>query len=67
MEKKTLLENKLREKREQLRLTQRQVAEEVGITYQAYQRYEIGQIVPNVNIALQIAKTLGTTVEELYS
>lgn len=58
--------NKLKERREALRLTQRQVAEKIGIKYQSYQRYESFAIIPNAQVAIKIAKVLGTTVEDLY-
>nr|DAH30465.1 MAG TPA: hypothetical protein [Caudoviricetes sp.] len=58
--------SKLKERREELHLTQKEIAEKVGITYQSYQRYERCSILPNVQIALKIAKALYITVEELY-
>lgn len=57
--------NKLKEVRNKAGLTQKQVADAVGIKEQAYQRYEYNMI-PNAILACKIAKTLGTTVEQLY-
>ena len=58
--------DKLKKRREQLKLTQRQVAEKVGIAESAYQRYEYGRIIPIATTACKIAEALNTTVEELY-
>lgn len=60
------MNNALKQKREELNLTQRQVAERVGIHYQTYQLYENGRKFPSVIRAIMIAKVLKTTVEELY-
>ena len=57
--------NKLREVREKSGLTQRQVAQAVGIAESAYQRYEYGRI-PSAVTAVKIAKALNVTVEYLY-
>lgn len=61
MDKKT----KLREIREKSGLTQKQVAQAVGIAESAYQRYEYGRI-PSAVTAVRIAKAIGTTVENIY-
>lgn len=58
--------NKLRERREALQMTQKQVAAKIGILWQTYQRYESGNVLPNVLTALDIAEALQTTVEALY-
>ena len=57
---------KLKEKRLELGLTQAEVAKIVGIAESAYQRYEYGICIPNVIVAIRIARILLTTVEELY-
>lgn len=57
--------NKLKKARENAGLTQKQVADAVGIKEQAYQRYEYSMI-PNAVLACKIAKALGVTVEQLY-
>ena len=63
--KETLRDLRLKEKRKALNLTQKQVANIVGIAESAYQRYEYGQL-PNAKTAVEIARALKTTVEELY-
>lgn len=56
----------LRDLRIALGYTQREVADEIGIAQQAYQRYERGTVIPNAVLAVKIAKALKTTVEEIY-
>lgn len=56
----------LKERREELGLTQKQVANRCGISYQSYQRYEILKIIPNALLAIRIAKVLETSVEALW-
>ncbi len=58
--------SKLKKRREQLALTQKQVAERIEVDYQAYQQYEYGKLIPNAKLACKIARALETTVEELY-
>ena len=54
------------ERRKNLGLTQVQVAEQVGVTEVCYQLYESGKRVPRVDVAIRIARALGTTVEALF-
>ena len=58
--------NKLKKARENAGLTQKQVADTVGIAESAYQRYERGRL-PAAPTACKIAKALKVTVEFLYS
>lgn len=58
--------NKLKARREELNLTQKQVAERIGIKEQQYQFYEYGKTIPNVIIGIRLAEALQTTVEALY-
>lgn len=58
--------NKLKARREELNLTQKQVAERIGIAQQAYQRYEKGKVIPIAPKAIKVAEALETTVEALY-
>jgi len=61
------LKTVLKEIRQQMYLTQKQIADEVNISILSYQRYEAGKRSPNVDTALLIAKVLNTTVEKLFS
>lgn len=47
-------------------LTQEQLAALVGISLRAYKTYEAGERLPRADVALNIAKALGSTVEELF-
>lgn len=58
--------NRLKEMRELAGLTQKQVAEKIGIAESAYQQYEYDKFSPNVRLAIKFAKALNTTVEVLY-
>lgn len=61
-----ILDTKLKQAREKAGLTQVEIAEKVGISIRAYQRYESEKRVPNVYTAKLIAKALNSTVEELF-
>lgn len=61
------LYNNLKPIRDKLGLTQNQVSDIAEITLRSYQNYEYSKRIPKVNIALDIAKALNTTVEELFS
>lgn len=56
----------LKERREELGLTQKQVAERCGIKEQAYQQYEYGKYLPNVLLAIKIADALEIDLKELW-
>lgn len=58
---------KLKDRRAKLGLTQASVASSVGISARAYQNYEIGQRIPNVEVAMLIAKILKCKVEDIFS
>ena len=57
---------KLKAAREQSGKTQAQVAKEVGIREQAYQKYEYDKSTPNVQMAIRIARAVGSSVEEIF-
>ena len=50
---------KLKAAREQSGKTQAQVAKEVGIKEQSYQKYEYDKSTPNVRTAIRIARAVG--------
>ena len=58
--------NFIREKRKALNLSQREFSKRINISYQVFQKYENGTVIPSVLTALKIAKSLNTTVEELF-
>lgn len=55
----------LKDKREEKGLTQMELAKLVGIAQPTIAKYENGIQTPNAVTAVQIAKCLGTTAEEL--
>lgn len=59
------LADNIRSLREQLRLTQEQVADAAGISTKNCQRVERGEVSPRVVTLLRIAVALGTTGEAL--
>src|SRR5581483_10859543 len=52
------LENRLREKRQALALSQKQLADRAGITRQAVSALEASQYSPATSVALQLARAL---------
>lgn len=58
--------NLLKKRREELHLTQRQVAEKAGMTAHVYQSYELELRVPNIYAAHRIAEALNSTTTELF-
>ena len=60
------MENGIKKRREELKLTQRQVAERAALREAQYQKYEYGETLPNVHTAIRLAEALDTTVESLY-
>ncbi len=61
------LENRLREKRQALALSQKQLADRAGITRQAVSALEASQYSPATSVALQLARALHCRVEDLFS
>ncbi len=61
------IENRLREKRQALGLSQKQLAEMAGITRQAVCAVETNQYSPATSVALQLARALRCRVEDLFS
>ena len=62
-----ILNIKLQTTRQKNGLTQKVVAEKANITTTSYQRIEYGSQTPSLKTAILIAKTLNSTVEELFS
>lgn len=58
---------RLRAAREKSGKTQAQVAKESGVSVISYQLYEYGKREPSASIAIQIAKSLDSTVESLFT
>ncbi len=60
-------ENRLRERRQAVGLSQKQLAEMAGITRQAVGAVETNQYSPATSVALQLAHALRCRVEDLFS
>ena len=58
---------KLRLLRKNAGLTQRQVADAVGVTYRTYQNYEAGASMPAGDTASRLAAALGVSTDTLLS
>ncbi|MET9326237.1 helix-turn-helix transcriptional regulator [Tsukamurella sp. NPDC003166] len=58
--------NPVREHRRARRITQAELAQEVGVSRQTVVAVEKGAYAPSVYLALRIARALETTVEELF-
>lgn len=60
------LENRLREIRAKFRVTQEQLAKEVGVSRQTIIAIEGGEYNPSVTLALRIAAFFKTNVDEVF-
>jgi putative transcriptional regulator len=56
----------LKQQRIEQKLTQKQVAKEVGISERQYIRIENGERLTNIDTAYRIAKLFKTTIEECF-
>ena len=60
------MNTKLRAAREASGKTQAQVAKEIGITENAYQKYEYGEREPRARMAARVAKAVNSSVEAIW-
>lgn len=58
--------NKIQEVREQTNITQEDIARETGYSLSQIRNIEKGRSIPSVYVAIDIAKILGRSVEELF-
>lgn len=58
---------KIRLLRREAGMTQRQVAEAIGVTYRTYQNYEAGASKPSGGVASRLAAALGVSADALLS
>lgn len=56
----------LKAKREEYHLTQKQVANKIGVTVRAYQNYEANKRTPSIDKVIKLAQLFNSTVEELF-
>ena len=62
-----MAQSKLAEARIKTGFTQVKVADTAKVSIRAYQRYESGKRTPDADVAVRIAKALGTNVEALFT
>ena len=62
----TVLDNRLRQRRQAAGLSQQALATRCGLTRQAINAIEAGQYVPNTLVALRLAHVFGSRVEDLF-
>jgi putative transcriptional regulator len=60
------LANRIKEKRNELGLTQAELAEKVGVTRKTVNTVENGVFIPSALLALKLAEALSVQVEELF-
>ncbi|AJS58666.1 helix-turn-helix transcriptional regulator [Paenibacillus sp. IHBB 10380] len=61
-----VLENTMKMNRARLRLTQEQLAQQVGVTRKTINTIENRRFIPSTILAIKLAKVFGITVEELF-
>jgi putative transcriptional regulator len=59
-------ENRVRAHRQRLELTQKQLAERIGISRNHLTLIEIGRDNPSLEVAGRLASFLGVTIEEIF-
>ena len=60
------MKNRIRVERAEVRMTQQQLAEAVGVSRQTIHAIEARRFIPSTLLALKIARTFGKPVEELF-
>ncbi len=60
------LNNRVREKRLELGMTQGDLAERVGVSRQSINSIERERYIPSLPLALRFARVFGCTVDELF-
>lgn len=61
------MKNSIRVSRAEMRVTQQQLAESVGVSRQTINAIEGGRFIPSTVLALKIARFFGKTVESVFS
>ena len=60
------LANRIKERRNELGLTQAELAEKVGVTRKTGNTVENGVFTPSATLAIKLAAALGLSVEQLF-
>ncbi len=61
------MKNRIRVARAEVRMTQQQLADGVGVSRQTIHAIENGRFVPSTLLALKIARLFSKSVEELFA
>ena len=61
------MKTSIRVSRAEMRVTQQQLAESVGVSRQTINAIEGGRFIPSTVLALKIARFFGKTVESVFS
>ena len=60
------LDNTLRVERAILKISQQQLADDVGVSRQTINAIEVGKFVPSTILAIKIARRFGKRVEDVF-
>ena len=60
------MKNRIRVERAEVRMTQQQLADAVGVSRQTIKAIEAGKFIPSTVLALKIARRFGKPVEEIF-
>ena len=60
------MKNRIRVERAEKRITQQELAEKCGVSRQTINAIEAGKFIPSTVLALKLARTFGTQVEEIF-
>lgn len=60
------MKNKIRVARAEVRMTQHQLADAIGVSRQTINAIESGKFVPSTVLALKMARIFGKNVEEIF-
>ncbi len=60
------MKNRIRVERAEVRMTQQQLADAVGVSRQTIHAVETGRFVPSTVLALKIARCFAKSVEEIF-
>ena len=60
------MKNRIRVERAEVRMTQQQLADAIGVSRQTVNAIEAGRCVPSTVLALKIARIFGKPVEQVF-
>ena len=60
------MKNRIRVERAEVRMTQQQLADAIGVSRQTVNAIEAGRFVPSTVLALKIARIFGKPVEQVF-